>query len=220
MARASRPKRCNRQGLEGKLEEVLWGSGLTLVAGVDEAGRGPIAGPVVAAAVVLTPDTAFESRLDDSKVLTQRQRLQAYEEIRGKARAVAWSCIPPRIIDGTNILAATLLAMTRAIRKIDLPLQRVMIDGPKAPGASMFEEAIVNGDSLSISVASASIVAKVIRDSIMTRLDKSFPMYGFAEHKGYCTPGHLGALARYGPCRIHRRTFHPICDFFTPAQQL
>lgn len=203
--------------MSGKIEERLWGSGLALVAGVDEAGRGPIAGPVVAAAVVLEPGTEFESRIDDSKVLTPKQRLRAFKEIQNKSLAVSWGCVGPRFIDRENILAATMCAMARAIRRIDLPLERVIVDGTRTPGAALFEEAVVGGDGKSITIAAASIVAKVVRDSIMTRLDAKFPQYGFAGHKGYCTPAHVRALSEFGPCALHRRSFHPVCEFARAA---
>lgn len=203
--------------LTGKIEQALWGSGLSLVAGVDEAGRGPIAGPVVAAAVVLEPGTHFESHIDDSKLLTPKARVSAFREIQGKSLAWAWGCVGPRVIDRTNILSATMRAMRRAIERIDLPMQRIIIDGTRTPGAAMFEEALVGGDRKSITVAAASIVAKVVRDSMMTRLDCKFPQYGFADHKGYCTPAHVRALAEYGPCVLHRRSFHPVCELTRAA---
>jgi ribonuclease HII len=206
-----------RMELEGKLEDELWSAGLTLVGGVDEAGRGPIAGPVVAAAVVLEPGLAFEARIDDSKILSPKQRMLAFTEIEAKCRAFAWGSVGPRFIDRTNILYATMHAMARAIRRIELPMQRVLIDGQRTPGATMFEEALVGGDGKSITVAAASIVAKVVRDSIMTRLDGTFPQYGFADHKGYCTPAHVRALSLYGPCVLHRRSFSPVRDILAAA---
>jgi ribonuclease HII len=176
------------------------------VVGIDEAGRGPWAGPVVVAAVVLNPDRIPEG-LNDSKLLTPEARADRYEEI------VATACVSViignvRRIDRINILQASLWGMRMAYRGLGLPKGCALIDGnivPKRFPAPA--RAIVGGDGLSLSVAAASIIAKVTRDRLMLEADKQFPEYGFARHKGYATTDHLAALDRHGPCALHRRTF-------------
>jgi ribonuclease HII len=193
-------------------DEVRSRRGVKSVCGVDEAGRGPLAGPVVAAAVVL-PARIRLPGLDDSKVLEPELRTELAERIRRTATAVAWSCIGPRIIEKINIHHATLLAMQRAVVRLAarwIP-EYLLIDGQHTiPDLYWDQEAVVDGDAKSLSVAAASVVAKSIRDRIMERIDHDYPVYGFARHKGYATPEHMAALETAGPCPWHRFTYSPI----------
>jgi ribonuclease HII len=180
-----------------------------LIAGVDEAGRGPLAGPVVAAAVILDPERRIKG-LRDSKELTPEARERLAVQIR--ARAVAWAVGQSDVfeIDSINIFQATLLAMKRAIEQLSTPPEIVWIDGTHCPSVQYPSRAIVDGDRLIAAIAAASILAKTTRDALLVELDRSYPLYGFARHKGYSTPEHLAALATHGPCAAHRRTFAPV----------
>jgi len=179
------------------------------VAGVDEAGRGPLAGPVVAAAVIL--DAAWPiSGLKDSKQLSARQRESLAEEIRAHSRAWAVAWADHEEIDRLNILQASLLAMARAVAALDVQPQRVLVDGNRCPAVPQPVTAIVKGDATVAVISAASILAKVERDAAMCRLDALYPGYGFAVHKGYPTAAHLQALDRYGACAVHRRSFGPV----------
>ncbi len=181
------------------------------VAGVDEAGRGPLAGPVVAAAVVLKPRAQLPG-LDDSKKLTPAQRGEVYARVLQEARAFAWSVVGPRTIDYMNIRRASLLAMGRAVRRLCVAPRLILVDGRDAiPGLPCEQRAVVDGDARSLTIAAASVVAKVVRDRVMDCLDAAYPGYGFARHKGYATPEHLEALAARGPCALHRYSFTPVC---------
>lgn len=180
-----------------------------LIAGVDEAGRGPLAGPVIAGAVILDPRQPIAG-LADSKKLTERKREQLFEEIRHKALAWAVARATPKEIDDINILQASLLAMQRAVARLSVPPTLVLVDGNKAPEFSCPARAIVRGDQLEASISAASIVAKVLRDRVMRMLDKKYPSYGFAGHKGYPTESHMKALQQHGPCRVHRRSYAPV----------
>lgn len=180
------------------------------LAGVDEAGRGPLAGPVVAAAVIL-PAKLDLAELRDSKLLTPRQRDRLFDVIVHGARAVAVGMMPARAIERFNILGATTRAMAKAVRRLRLEPAIVLIDGNQAaPQIHLPQRCIVKGDRYSASIAAASIVAKVSRDRIMQSLDRRFPGYGFARHKGYPTPQHYAALQRLGPCALHRMTFRGV----------
>lgn len=179
-------------------------------AGVDEAGRGPLAGPVAAAAVILNPRNIPDG-LNDSKQLTAQERDEIFAEIVKYAVAVsvAFSC--NREIDSVNIHHATLNAMSRALHALNITPKHVWIDGKFVPKTiSIKAKAVVGGDALHACIAAASIAAKVTRDRKMIMLDKHFPHYGFASHKGYSTPQHLAALNRFGPCVLHRRSFAPV----------
>ena len=180
-----------------------------LLCGVDEAGRGPLAGSVFAAAVVLDPGRPIDG-LADSKQLGEAVR----EELAGRIRerALAWAIAPASVeeIDRLNILRATLLAMRRAVEALAPAPDHVLVDARRIPGIAAAQTPIVGGDGLDASIAAASIVAKVHRDAIMARLDAEYPGYGFASHKGYGTPEHLAALKALGPCEIHRRSFAPV----------
>lgn len=180
--------------------------------GVDEAGRGPLAGPVVAAAVILTPRVHLPG-LDDSKVLEPEARQELAEAVRARAHALGWSIVGPRTIERLNILRATDLAMRRAVFRLSRRTapEVVLIDGHRTiPGVLYPQEAIVDGDAKSLAVAAASVIAKTVRDRIMDQLDRYYPQYGFARHKGYGTPEHLEALEAHGPCPWHRFSFAPV----------
>ena len=180
-----------------------------IVAGVDEAGRGPLAGPVVVAAVVLNPDRPIDG-LDDSKKLNEKRREELFPLI--TERSLAWSvvAIEPAVIDRINILQATLLGMQQAVGQLLPPPSLALIDGNQAPQLDCTVRTIVQGDSLEPAISAASILAKVTRDRLMKKLHIDYPDYGFDRHKGYPTADHLARLARYGPCPIHRRSFAPV----------
>ncbi|MCU0971245.1 MAG: ribonuclease HII [Gammaproteobacteria bacterium] len=177
--------------------------------GVDEAGRGPLAGPVFAAAVVLDPERPIIG-LRDSKKLSAAQRERLADEIRGRALDWALGRAEADEIDRLNILQATLLAMRRAVESLRTPPQRVLVDGNRCPRLSVACEAVVRGDSTVPAISAASILAKVARDAEMQRLHATYPGYGFDGHKGYPTAAHLAALGRIGPCPEHRRSFAPV----------
>ena len=180
-----------------------------LVAGVDEAGRGPLAGPVSAAAVILNPRD-IPSGINDSKLLSQVAREAAFSMILEKALAVSFTLLPPEAIDRLNIRGATLEAMRRAVAGLFMTPELVLVDGRDIPpGLPMKAKAIIGGDGLELCIGAASIVAKVIRDRAMQRLDSEFPTYGFAIHKGYGTAKHRAAIAQYGPTPHHRLSFAP-----------
>lgn len=189
-----------------RLEEDLWANGFRWIAGVDEAGRGPLAGPVVAAAVVFDRVTLLEG-LNDSKRIAPGRRERLAAEIR--RTAVAWSvaAASARLIDRCNILQATYVAMRRAIRKLGVSVDYVLVDGFSIPALEIPQTGITGGDGLSASVAAASIVAKVTRDTMMEVADRLYPGYGFAQHKGYPTPQHREALRQLGACPLHRVSF-------------
>jgi len=184
-----------------------------MVAGVDEVGRGPLAGPVGVGAVILDPGDLPEG-LDDSKALSAARREQLAEAIYAKAIAVSLAFASVEEIDRFNIRGATLIAMRRAVAALSVRPDYALIDGRDAPpGLRCPARPIVGGDGLSLSIAAASIVAKVARDALMARLDAAHPGYGFARHAGYATPEHSAALKRLGPCPLHRRSFKPVSLF-------
>lgn len=180
-----------------------------LVAGVDEAGRGPLAGPVVAAAVILD-DMQSIAGLADSKALTAARRERLFDEIRAKALCCSIAEASVEEIDRLNILQATLLAMRRAVQGLRLKPQLALVDGNRLPQLDMPAEAIVKGDARVAAISAASILAKVTRDRWCAELHAQYPEYGFAGHKGYGTAEHLAALQRHGPCPQHRRSFAPV----------
>ena len=190
---------------------------LGLMAGVDEAGRGPLAGPVVAAAVILDDSKRIRG-LADSKVLTPLQRERLFDQIREKALCCAIGEASVAEIDEINILHATMLAMKRAVEGLRLKPAKVLVDGNRLPRIDVLCEAIVGGDAKVRSISAASIVAKVTRDRILAQLHEEFPQYGFAAHKGYGTPEHLEALRRHGPCIHHRRHFAPVAATFVTEE--
>ncbi len=182
-----------------------------LWAGVDEAGRGPLAGPVVAAAVILD-DLQPIKGLADSKVLTALRREKLYDEIRAKALCFSIAMATAEEIDTLNILQATMLAMKRAVEGLRLKPVKVLVDGNRLPTLSVLAEAIVRGDALVPSISAASILAKVYRDRWCEQFHLEYPQYGFAGHKGYCTVEHLAALREHGACPQHRRSFSPVAE--------
>jgi len=182
-----------------------------LVAGVDEAGRGPLAGPVVAAAVILDERHPIKG-LADSKKLTARRRERLFDEIRAKALCCSIAEASVEEIDRFNILQATLLAMRRAVSGLRLKPNKVLVDGNRLPTLEVLAEAIVGGDALVPAISAASILAKVHRDRWCLTLDQQYPLYGFAQHKGYGTAAHLAALRAHGPCAQHRTSFRPVAE--------
>jgi len=191
-------------------ESQLRSEGFVIIAGIDEAGRGPLAGPVTAGAVVL-PDDYRHSVLNDSKKLTVKQREVLYAELLADDR-VHWSAasVEPEEIDRINILRATWRAMGAAFKQLARPADIALIDGRPVRDFPGEHRALVKGDSLSLSIAAASIIAKVHRDRLMVEYASRYPEYGFERHKGYGTAQHLAALRRHGPCPIHRRSFAPV----------
>ncbi len=208
-------------GISTLHEEILWRQGSLHIAGVDEAGRGPLAGPVVAAAVIFPPHLTLPG-VDDSKKLTPDRREQLFEIIHARALAVGCGVVGHLEIDSINILQATYKAMHLALASLPVTPQHVLVDGNSFPGTGIPYTTIVNGDALCHTIAAASIIAKVTRDRLMSESDLLYPGYGFARHKGYGTVAHREALARLGPCPIHRRTFlrnlRPICPGEVPGE--
>lgn len=189
------------------LENRLRADGFNSVAGVDEAGRGPLAGPVVAACVVLSPDFCLPG-IDDSKKLTAKKREVLFDQILKNARGVGIGAVGEKAIDRMNILNASLKAMRMAVNNLKNQPQFVLVDGnQKIPHLSLPQLPVVKGDSKSLSIAAASIVAKVTRDRIMQKYHRKYPEFCFAQHKGYATKTHVEALRTFGPCEIHRRSF-------------
>ena len=190
--------------------ETAIAEGAETVAGVDEAGRGPLAGPVVAAAVILDRARTWDG-MDDSKKLDETVREALYARVLSEARAFGWAVIGPRAVDTLNIRRASLEAMRRAIGLLAVPPALVLVDGAdEIPGVLARQRAVIDGDARMLSIAAASVVAKVVRDRIMTHLDRVWPAYGFAQHKGYGTPEHLEVLRRIGPCPLHRYSYQPV----------
>ncbi len=186
--------------------------GHKIVAGIDEAGRGPLAGPVVSAAVIL-PDGADLSGIDDSKKLTAARRNRLYDRLYTVASAIGIGVVDTAEIDRVNILQATLRSMAMAVDNLWPRPDHLLIDGIFTIASDMSQQAIKKGDSLSISIAAASIVAKVTRDRIMTQVDSLFPEFGFSQHKGYPTKTHRTAIVQHGYCPIHRRTFKGVREY-------
>jgi ribonuclease HII len=201
-------------------ERLLWKTGIVHIAGVDEVGMGPLAGPVVAAAVIFPPDIEIEG-IDDSKALDESTRLQLETEIKKKAAAVAIGMVEVEEIDRLNIYHAGLRAMQLALGNLAIVPQHILVDSHTIPGVSQPQSSFDKGDGINFSIAAASIVAKVHRDRLMTELDALYPGYGFASHKGYATAEHQNAIRELGPCPIHRRSFDYIreicgqyCDLY------
>ena len=214
LAAVERRRRANRA--EGqrlrhlfRFEQELWSSGITRVAGVDEAGMSPLAGPVVAGAVILPVGWRYNG-IDDSKKLDAEERTRLAVEI--KSNAVAWGIgmVSPEEIDRINIYHAGLLAMKRAIEALSAVPEHLLIDARRLKEVAIPQQPIIHGDALSFTIAAASILAKTSRDAIMIELDGVHPGYGFAKHKGYPVPEHYAALDRLGACPIHRRSFGPV----------
>ena len=205
-------------------EEDLWAQGAELVAGVDEVGRGPLAGPVVAAAVILPAKASFPwlERVRDSKALLPHRREELAERIRDEATAFGIGVVPHHVVDVLGIVKATCTAMQMALGELSSLPDFVLIDAMRLPRCPLSQKAIIHGDALSLSIACASIIAKVARDRSMVEAERRFGGYGFAHNKGYATREHLDALLRLGPCAIHRRTFAPVraclCESDTSAR--
>jgi ribonuclease HII len=193
------------------LEEVARGRGALRIAGLDEVGRGPLFGPVVAAAVVLAPGFQFDG-LTDSKKLSEKKRNNLDLEIRASAIAFAIAEVDAETIDRINIRQASLLAMRRAVEKLALSPDFLLIDGRDTIDWECPQRAVIRGDAMSFSIAAASVLAKVHRDRLLVELDGKFPGYGLAQHKGYPCPAHLAALAKLGPTPLHRRSYHPVAQ--------
>jgi len=201
-------------------ERLLWKAGIQHIAGVDEVGMGPLAGPVVAAAVVFPPGTEIDD-IDDSKALDEETRNRLDQEIRERASAYAIGVVEVDEIDRINIYHAGIRAMQLAISNLLIPPQHILVDSRTVPGFTQPQNSFDKGDGINFSIASASIIAKVYRDRLMVELDSKYPGYGFASHKGYATPDHQRAIRDLGPCPIHRRSFDYIrelcglyCDLY------
>jgi ribonuclease HII len=197
-----------------RYERAARAQGATIIAGVDEVGRGALFGPVVAAAVILPPETRIRG-LRDSKQLLAEDRERLAGIVQRKALAIAIEEICAEVIDRVNIYQATRLAMTAAVNRLSPSADHLLIDAMRLDLACA-QTSIIYGDSLSISIAAASVVAKVYRDRLMRELDEHYPGYGFASHKGYSTPEHLEALRRLGPCALHRMSFRPVAQTSLP----
>lgn len=190
-----------------EFEKKYWERGIRYVAGVDEAGRGPLAGPVVASAVIFEQGVVIDG-VNDSKKLTEKKREELFHTIHKKALAVGIGIVSHDVIDRINILQASFLAMNKALDHLKMPPEQLLVDGNFFRHEKYSVENIIKGDSLSHSIAAASIIAKVTRDALMKELHEQYPQYGFAKHKGYGTAAHIEAIRKYGYSPIHRRSFH------------
>jgi len=193
-------------------EEELWAAGHDIVAGIDEAGRGPLAGPVLASAVVLSPSFRH-AEVKDSKLLTPRKREELEGLIREEALCWAVAAVSEREIEKINILHATLRAMRLAVEKLTRQPGYLLVDAARIPDLAIAQRSIVKGDRLSVSIAAASILAKVERDRLMIGYHRRYPQYNFSKHKGYGTAEHREAIRRFGPCPAHRRTFRGVKEY-------
>ncbi|RDK02512.1 ribonuclease HII [Paraburkholderia lacunae] len=209
-ARAPRRKTTGVAGAAAQQAGLNFEAPDDIVCGVDEAGRGPLAGPVVAAAVIFDPSKPIIRGLDDSKALTAKKRDELYDKIVDRALAYCIASASVEEIDTLNILHATMLAMKRAVEGLSVVPTLAKIDGNRCPALSIRSEAIVGGDALVKSISAASILAKVTRDRMLLQLHEAYPVYGFDAHAGYGTPQHLAALREHGPCEHHRRSFAPV----------
>lgn len=206
-------KRCEKEKKEQRrvesmlrLEQVLWNSGIRHIAGVDEVGVGPLAGPVVAASVVFFPHT-FIPGINDSKQVKPEGRQRLARTIRDKAAGVGIGVAEVEEIDQLNVYHAGILAMQRAVQNLPIDPDHLLVDARKIPGLGTPQTHFSKGDSVNFSIAAASILAKTYRDQLMIELDRTYPRYGFARHKGYCTRAHMEAIQKHGPSEIHRKSF-------------
>lgn len=195
-----------RYQIMSEYEEQAFSRGIRLVAGMDEAGRGPLAGPVVAAAVILDPEQPVYG-VNDSKKLSEKRRAVLKPVIEAQAVSFGIGIIDEQVIDRINILEATKEAMCQAVAALDPQPELILIDALTIPQIQIPQQGIIKGDAKSVSIAAASILAKETRDAIMRAYDEIYPEYGFAKHKGYGTKDHIEAIRKYGPCPIHRRSF-------------
>ncbi len=192
-------------------EKQLWNNGIDYVAGMDEVGRGPLIGPVVTACVILPKDFVLEG-LTDSKKLSEKKREEFYDYIVEHALSIGIGMMDEKVIDEVNIYEATKLAMYQAVANSKIKPQHILIDAMKLEKLEMPSTSIIKGDAKSISIAAASVIAKVTRDRMMMELDKNYPMYGFKSHKGYPTKKHIEAIEKYGLIDGYRKTFKPISE--------
>jgi len=199
-------------GIHTEYEQKLWQYGKKIVAGIDEAGRGPLAGPVVAAAVVFEPNPELIDGVTDSKKITEKRRKILYDLIQQKAKAIGIGIVECDDVDRINILQATHKAMRMAIGRLKLKVDHILVDGRGIPDKIYPQTAIIGGDRVCYSISAASIIAKVYRDRIMREMDSVFPGYGFAKHKGYGTQQHLDAIKKLKPCPIHRKSFAGVSE--------
>ncbi len=199
-----------------RVEREFWRSGLTLVAGVDEVGVGPLAGPLVAAAVIVPRDLRVRG-VDDSKRLSARRREELARELHAAAGGVGIGVVEVAEVDRLNVYHAALEAMRRAVLALPVRPQHIVVDARHIPGIDVPQTSLVKGDARSYSVAAASIVAKVARDRLMCDLDAVYPAYGFRHNMGYGTPDHLAAIERFGPSPVHRRSFAPVRELRLPG---
>ena len=200
-------------------ERQLWAMGYKLVAGLDEVGRGPLAGPVVAAAVILPGEVVLPG-IDDAKRLSPRRRQELYQQIRETAISVGVGLVHPDGIDEASVMLATYKALIKAVGDLSVQPDYLLIDALHLPNVTQPQAPVVGGDTQSCSIAAASIVAKMVRDEYMIAMDREYPEYGFANHKGYGTAEHRAALERYGPCPIHRKTAGEVRDILTLTPSL
>ncbi len=200
-------------------EESLYDEGYKLVCGVDEVGRGPLAGPLVVCAVILPPLEHIPG-INDSKKLSAKKREELAKIIRKKALAISTVFINEAEIDDINIYQATKKGMLEAISKLKIAPEFALIDAMPLNELDLPHESIIHGDALSASIGAASIIAKVTRDDYMAKMDVKYPNYGFKQHKGYCTKKHVEALEKYGPCPIHRKTYYPVSKYYSKLVQL
>jgi ribonuclease HII len=205
-----------RMGVLLRIERGLWATGLTRIAGVDEVGVGPLAGPVLAAAVIL-PEGVKLRGVDDSKTLTAAHREELAVQIEACALGIGIGTVDVEDIDRLNIYRAALEAMRRAVLALPMVPQHVVVDARRIPGITVPQTPLIDGDARCYSVAAASIVAKVARDRLMRDLDREYPRYGFRNHMGYATAEHLAAIACHGPCPVHRRSFAPVRELRLPG---
>jgi len=192
-----------------EIERTLWTKGIENIAGMDEAGRGPLAGPVVSAAVIFPKEIIIEG-VNDSKKLTANQREELFKIISEQALGIGIGIVSHEVIDRINILQATILSMRKALDELKLTPGFVLVDGNHFKHDILRFQNVVGGDAKSFTIAAASIVAKVTRDRIMSELDVIYPQYGFEQHKGYGTRRHIEAIRKHGLCEIHRKSFHPV----------
>jgi ribonuclease HII len=202
-----------------KEEQACWNRGFTRVAGLDEAGRGPLAGPVVAGVFVITPDFRLEG-LNDSKQLTPKQRETAYRYLTSGIWEYGVGIVEAAEIDRINIYQASRLAMLQALQTLKQPPDYLLVDALTVPATSIPQNGLTHGDALSVGIAAASVIAKYTRDQLMIEYDRHYPGYGFARHKGYPTAQHYEALAQLGPCELHRKSFRLLKEIETVSLEL